>query len=114
MTSRVDLCHLSEVEVDLLPLDIKRRALLFAVDHQNLSTGEVEDLHLVHDHLMTAEGDGLHLGADLRLGLPHLLFAVDLLHLVEENTRGTEDLWDIHLKCEIGLLLVTPFTLLFW
>lgn len=86
MTSRVDLCPLSEVEVDLLLLDIKKRALLFGVNHQNLSPGEVKDLHLVHDHLMTAEGDGLHLGADLRLGLPRLLFAVDLLHLVEENT----------------------------
>lgn len=100
MSIRVDLCHLLEVEVDLLlPLDIREQcALLFSAGHQHLLTGEVEDLHLLHDHLMTAVGDDLHLGADLCLGLSHLLFVVELLHQVEEKSGGTADLLDIHLK----------------
>lgn len=104
------LCHLLEVEVDLLLHLIRQRALLFGAGHQHLSTGEVEDFHLLHDHLMTDVGDGLHLRADLLLGRAHLLFVVDLRLQVEENIRGTEDLLDIHLKSEIGMLHL-PFYL---
>jgi hypothetical protein len=100
MSGRVDLCHLLGVEVDLLlHLVIREQyALLFSADHQHLLTGEVEDFHLLHDHLMIAVGDDHHLRADLCLDRPQLLFVVGLLHQVEEETGGTEDLLDIHLK----------------
>lgn len=110
MSSKVDLRHLLGVKVNLPLLDIRKRALLFGADHQLLSTGEIEDFHLLHNHLMTDVGDGLHLRAGLLLGLDHLLFFIDLLLHMEENIRGTEDLLGIYLKNKIGMLFMTPFT----